>query len=193
MLSPLCPCVLLLVLTAPLLFSFPAWVVCCCCCQVCCGCSRVFHTCAQLWSSQQMRRKVPKKEVGGYQRWGLQSVRRFAACLRGGGRGKFSDGSRTRFQSVLEEKRWQLPPIWKEPRVQEGFWVLKGDSRSVTLPANLNHSSVSWMQRQSTPVFAVHVLSMNSSQTTNYAICRTGVYQFVEQGRTSLLALACKW
>ena len=34
--------------------------------------------------------RVPRQEA--YQRWGFRSARRFASCLRGGGRSKFSAG-----------------------------------------------------------------------------------------------------
>ena len=45
------------------------------------------------WSDTVRVYRVPQAQ-GGYRRWGFWSGLRFASCLRGGGRGKFSTGRR---------------------------------------------------------------------------------------------------
>ena len=107
-------------------------------------------------------------------------ARRFAPCLRGGGRGKFSAGwwwseAGCRFTSKEATRNWYQagegkcghtfpPPGGSSPgygldirqsvgwtkvcgTTQSGIWVLKGNSRTRTFPANLDYLRVEWIKQ----------------------------------------------
>ena len=58
--------------------------------------------CAQVHQSQRGRLWPGSHREEAYQGWGFWSGRRFASCLRGGGRGKFSTAGHSREQVVVQ-------------------------------------------------------------------------------------------
>ena len=111
------------------------------------------------------------------QRWGFRSGRRFAPCLRGGGRGKFSAGGRCteagcRFTSQEATRSWyQAAKGWCGHGIhfvslgrgldirqsmgwtkvcetaRSGIWVLRGNARTCMFPADLDHLRVEGMKQ----------------------------------------------